>query len=94
MLVYRVISQVHEEIVHVLPRWFLVRLGAESGHAFVVDVDSQRVDPVHEDIDSEIVLKLIDGVRVVNVVLDYPAAYSLVLLSIFNSIDDGIEVAC
>ena len=51
-LVDGVVSEVHKEIVHVARRGLLVRLGAETGQALLVDVGAQGHNAVYEYVDA------------------------------------------
>ena len=82
----------HKEIVHIVSCRFLVGFGAESGHAFMMNINSKWIDSIHEYVDSKVVLEFINSVRIIKVVLHHPSAYSLILWNVLNCIYDGIEV--
>ena len=46
VFVYRVVRQVHVQVVHVTSSWPLVRFGTESGQAFLMDINSEWVDAI------------------------------------------------
>lgn len=49
-------------------------------------VDSQRVHTVDQNVYAQVVLQVLDQVRLVNVVLDYPACYTFFVLGSFNMV--------
>ena len=69
MLVDGVVGQVHEDIVHVSPGRFFVRLCAESGEGHLMQEYAQRVHSIQKYINSQIVLEIINQVRSINVLL-------------------------
>jgi hypothetical protein len=55
-----IVGQMHIDIAHVGLGRSLVSLRAKSCKCHLVQVDTQRTDPVQEDINSEIVLEVVD----------------------------------
>ena len=91
VLVDRIVGQVHEEVVHVSVCWLPVGLSAEPCHAFLVDVDTQRINTVEQDVDSQVILQVVYKVWVVDVVLDYVAASSFILLGLLYRVQDVVH---
>ena len=83
----------HEVIIHVSCRRPVVRLGAEPSQAFLVDVDAHRAHSVDQYVDSQIILEIVHEVRSVQVVLDYPTADALLLLTQLDIIEDLLDLA-
>lgn len=67
LLLNRVVSQVHEQVVDVLRvvARGLVGLGREPGETFLVHKDSQRVHSIDQGVDSEVKLEPVNQVGVV-----------------------------
>lgn len=80
-------------IIHVSCRRPVVRLRAEPGQAFLVDVDAHWVHRVDEDVDSQVILQVVHEVWSVQVVLDYPAADALLILSCLYILEDLLDLA-
>jgi len=52
LFVDRVVGKVHEQVVQVPVGWLLVFFCCKSSKAIVVDINTERVYTIHEDVDS------------------------------------------
>ena len=70
----------HEQVVHILWRRPLIGLRAETSKCHLVKVDAQRGHAIEENVETQIVLELIDDVWSIDVLL-HDVAYFLVTVS-------------
>jgi len=61
----------HVAVIHVSGIGLLVRLGAESRESHFVEVYPKRVYAIEKYVKSQIVLKVFDKMRTINVLLNY-----------------------
>ncbi len=61
--IYGIIGEVCEEIFEILATGLFICLCGKSSQPFFKDVDSQRVHPIEQHIDSEIKFESIDQIR-------------------------------
>lgn len=80
VLVDCVVGEMHVEIVDIGWSRCHVGLSSKPGDSLLVNVDSQGVQAIDEDVNSEIVLQIVDQVRLVEVLLDHVATIIRALL--------------
>jgi hypothetical protein len=68
-LVDCIISQVHIHVAHVFLIWKFIWCGCKSDETIIVNVDSQRIYAVEQDINSKIKFEAIYQQRVGDIVL-------------------------
>ena len=79
-----IVCQMHEEVVHISCCWFSVRLSAEPCHSLLVYVYSKWIHTVKKHINPEIILQVLNEMRVVDVMLDHKTAETFILLRSLN----------
>ena len=65
----RVISQVHAQVVHIWRCRALILYSSETSKTILVNIDTQRWNPIHKDIYTKIKLETIDQVWLMHVPL-------------------------
>ena len=77
----------HEEIVHILWSWGLVLLSRKSGHSFLVNVNMQGVDAVHEHVDSKVKFKTINQERLRQISLSDNLSILVNIIGLLGKVD-------
>ena len=86
-----IVCQMHEEVVHISCCWFSVRFSAEPCHTLLVYVYSKRIHTVKKHINPEIILQVLNEMRVVDVMLDHKTAETFILLRSLDWIEDCLH---
>lgn len=73
-LINCIISQMDKHIVHVSIPWLFVWLCCKPSKSLLVDQNSQWVQAIEHYIDTQVILKVFNNVRICQVVLDNPTS--------------------
>ena len=65
----------HVQVVEVICFRLDIGLSGKPCNALFVDVDPERTDAVDQNVDSQVILQIVDQMRFVEILLDYVASF-------------------